>query len=125
MDVLVFIFIHVVVPIMGIALFFKTLNKYKPSEMAELYAIKLFFTFGCLGVQLILLLTSLFWNWSGMASLGTAVLIFVAPFIMGAFAYHSYKRREIVGERILLRLSMIYFAGLVFLFVMSYSMTYW
>lgn len=28
-------------------------------------------------------LTSLFWQWSGMASLGFGFLLFIAPFVMG------------------------------------------
>jgi len=54
-----------------------------------------FFIFGTYGLLLMILLTSMFWYWSGLTSLGTFALILVAPFIMGYIAYYNRNKHEI------------------------------
>jgi heme O synthase-like polyprenyltransferase len=46
------------------------------------------------GGWLLAVLTWLFWHWSGMASLGLAYLIFVAPILMIGVAWKLYDQRN-------------------------------
>jgi hypothetical protein len=41
-----------------------------------------------------LLLTALFWKWSGMASLGAVFLLFCAPIALIPITVHLYKTRK-------------------------------
>jgi hypothetical protein len=56
---------------------------------------ELFLVFSTYGGLLLVVLTSLFGAWSGMASLGTFYLILLAPFVMGLIAYRNYKLRSV------------------------------
>ncbi len=42
-------------------------------------------------------LTALFWEWSGMASLGFFYLVLVAPFVTAALAWSLHRRRALSG----------------------------
>jgi hypothetical protein len=54
-----------------------------------------FILFATYGGWLIVGLTFLLWYWSGMATLGLAYLIFIAPIVMLALAVLLYKRRNL------------------------------
>lgn len=43
---------------------------------------------------LAVILTELFWYWSGMASLGAAYLMFVAPVVMLYLAFRLHKQKN-------------------------------
>ena len=45
------------------------------------------------GGWLLVLLTSIFWKWSGMASLGVLFLVLVAPFVTAFLGWRLYQRR--------------------------------
>jgi hypothetical protein len=64
------------------------------SSVADPPTLGLFILFATYGGLLQTVLTAMFWFWSGMASLGFAYLIFVAPILMGIIAYRNYQRRE-------------------------------
>lgn len=56
--------------------------------------IELVIIFATYGGLILVVLTELFWRWSGMASLGAFYLILVAPIVMGIIAYRSrYTKR--------------------------------
>lgn len=46
------------------------------------------------GGWLLVILTWLFWSWSGMATIGLAYLVFVAPILMGYVAWRLYDQRK-------------------------------
>lgn len=52
-----------------------------------------FVLFATCGGWLVVLLTDLFWKWSGMASLGFFYLTLIAPFVTAGFALGLRKRR--------------------------------
>jgi len=53
--------------------------------------VELFMIFATYGGLLLVILTELFWKWSGMASLGTFYLILGAPIVMGLIFYRHNK----------------------------------
>jgi membrane protein insertase Oxa1/YidC/SpoIIIJ len=93
-EILTAIFIHLVVPLIGLGLFIKLRNRMTKEEINNPPTIELFIIFATYGGLLLVTLTSLFWTWSGLASLGTFYLILGAPLIMGIIAYRNYKLRR-------------------------------
>jgi len=57
--------------------------------------IELFIIFATYGGLVLVILTELFWQWSGMASLGTFYLILAAPIVMGVIVYRNWHIRTI------------------------------
>jgi hypothetical protein len=92
-EILIAIFIHIVVPSVGLGFFLRLKTKMKKEEVTSPPTIELFIIFATYGGLLLVTLTTLFWKWSGLASLGTFYLITGAPIIMGLIAYRNYKRR--------------------------------
>src|SRR4051812_8093695 len=85
--------IHLLVLFFGVGYFFvlrKNMNRVLGNGAHEFH---LFFEFICYGGLLAVLLTSLFWEWSGAASLGMFFLIFVAPVGMGIIGYKNSKKK--------------------------------
>jgi len=74
-----------------------------------------FATYGCL---LLLMLSSYFWSWSGLSSLGTFYLIFFAPILMFIIAFKYRKKRTLsIYHQITFLLSIIYLTVLILLAV--------
>lgn len=119
METIIPISIYILTPIIGLVLFFYTNKNLKPNEKKELYTLKLLIAFGNIGGLTILLLTTLFWKWSGLASLGTAFLIFIAPILMAIIAYDSFKKRKNQAEDKLFKLSISYFVFLPLIFLIA------
>jgi hypothetical protein len=67
----------------------------KKEEVTNPPCIELLLIFVTYGGLLLVALTSLFWKWSAMASLGSFYLILGAPIIMGIIAYRNYGKREL------------------------------
>ena len=59
--------------------------------------IALFILFATYGALIVLILTALFWYWSGMATLGLAYLILLAPLLTLGLAVAFYRRRRLSG----------------------------
>lgn len=86
--------IYIVLPILGLSAFLILRNKMNRNLSAP-PTLGLFILFATYGGLLQTLLTTMFWFWSGLASLGFAYLIFVAPVLMGIIAYRNYQRKEL------------------------------
>jgi heme O synthase-like polyprenyltransferase len=69
--------------------------------------------FATFGGWLVLLLTALFWEWSGMASLGFLYLVLVAPVGTAALAWSLYRRRAMSGFHRSAFVASISYSGLV------------
>ena len=82
------------VPLIGLGLFWRMKNKMIKDNISSPPILDLFIVFATYGGLLLVTLTTLFWEWSGMASLGTFYLILVAPFVMGVISYKNYKQRQ-------------------------------
>ena len=55
----------------------------------------LFWIFGIYGVALILMLTTLFWKWSGMASIGAFGLISFGSLLMIGISIINFKKKNV------------------------------
>ena len=89
------ILIHILVLSTGVFLFFRLIGKMNRERIVSPPVIDLFFLFVNYGGLLGLVLTILFWNWSGMASIGALYLILGAPIIMCIIAFRQYHKREL------------------------------
>jgi len=76
------LFIHLIVPIIGIAYFLLLVKKIKEEQISKPPILELFLLFLTYGVLIIIFLTTLVWKWSALASLGAFYLILIAPIIM-------------------------------------------
>ncbi len=89
------ILIYLALPLFGLIAFLVLVNRMKKEKVAEPPLVELFLIFATYDGLLMVFLTSVFWKWSGMASLGSAYLILVAPIVMGMIAYRNHKRKDI------------------------------
>lgn len=95
MDLFIVIFIYLIVPFLGLMAYIllvrKMLNEHFPNPPYLSY----FFCFFLYGGILQILLTGLFWRWSGLASLGAGFLVFLGPIIMGLIISNTRKKRKL------------------------------
>jgi len=73
------ILIYLVVPAIGLGAFACVLKTMRRRAIPEPPVISLFALFFLNGSLLLVVLTALFWHWSGLASLGAAFLVLVGP----------------------------------------------
>jgi hypothetical protein len=97
MSGLIPIAIYVLVPLGGLRLY-QTLDarmgRMNVPDPPRLVMAILLFTYGG---WLLVILTDIFWYWSGLASLGVLYLIAVAPIIIAGTAAGLYPRRNLSG----------------------------
>jgi hypothetical protein len=95
MEVVTSTLIYLVFPLVGLKCYLWLCQRMKDNGVASppiwAYFI-LFFTYGGL-IQIIL--TKLFWVWSGLATLGLAYLLFIAPFFLFITAILLFPNRKI------------------------------
>lgn len=103
------VLIHFVIPILGIVFYFILLHKMKKSNIQNPPTVALFLEFFICGGFLLIVLTSLFWKWSAIASLGAIFIFFIAPFIMlGLAIYYIGKRNDSKYHKITFYLASMY-----------------
>jgi hypothetical protein len=90
-----FIGIHVLVPLVGLTVFALLCRKMQRAHIQSPPFFSWLVLFATFGGWVMVCLTALFWEWSGMASLGVAVLILVAPFLTAAVAISLRKRQTL------------------------------
>jgi len=93
MEIAKAILIHLVVPLAGLQVFYWLRNRMRSSGVERPLAIHLFLTFVAYGGWLMVILTAVFWYWSGIASIGLVYLVFVAPIVMTVLAVTLYRQR--------------------------------
>ena len=93
-EIFIAVFIHLLVPLAGLSAYLLLVNKMR-RQCSDAPVVSPFLVFAIYGGVLLLLLTSLFWYWSGMASLGSAFLLVVAPFIMLGVAMRLRAKKQI------------------------------
>jgi FtsH-binding integral membrane protein len=86
--------IHLIIPLAGLICFIWLTRKMKKENVVNPPTLALFFVFATYGGLLLVLLTTLFLGWSGLASLGTLYLLVGAPVFMGSIAYDQRKNRD-------------------------------
>lgn len=120
---IVFLFIHVAIPAIGIGAYAMLTRKIKQEQTPKPPIMQLFWLFGLYGVVIILILTSLIGKWSGMASLGGFASVSVGPIIAGIIAFKVFENRSLTKYHKLTFWLSIGYLGLVFL-VISASVIY-
>jgi hypothetical protein len=102
-----------VTPAAGIACYIWLCTRMHSRDIPEPPYITYFFLFFVLGGWLMILLTALFWSWSGMASIGAFFLAFVSPFVASFVAFVLADVRSDSGfHRWAFRISLFYAAAL-------------
>jgi hypothetical protein len=92
-EILIALFIHVLVPATGYMVYERLRGRLKAAGHSERFLLHLFWLFFCHGGLLLVILTILFGEWSGMASLGGFFLILVAPILLLPGTLHLWKKR--------------------------------
>ncbi|WP_339919210.1 hypothetical protein [uncultured Flavobacterium sp.] len=118
------IVIHVIVPLIGLLFFLFLRKKIKEERVADPPIAEFFILFATYGGLLIVAITTLFWQWSGLASLGSLYLVLIAPFIMIFLAYRMKNNKIIsIYHELIYYLSTSYFiiAPLTFLILFLIS----
>jgi hypothetical protein len=87
--------IHLVAILSGLLLFVRLNKQMQREAIIDAPTAALFMIFISYGGLLMLVLTSLFWEWSPMASLGTLYLAMGAPLVMGAIAYRHKNTKNL------------------------------
>jgi hypothetical protein len=86
---------HLVVPLVGLKSYLWLCQRMKDSHIEAPPFVPLFLLFFSYGGWLMVLLTKLFWFWSGMASLDLACLVLLAPIIMLILAFLMFRQRKL------------------------------
>lgn len=94
-EIVMAVAIHLVIPLTGLLIYLRLIRKIKREKVEKPPAIDLFLTFATYGGLLLVTLTTLFWKWSGIASLGSFYLILGSPIVMGIIVYRNYKNKQL------------------------------
>lgn len=94
-EIITALVIHLILPLTGLICFLRLMKRIKDENIINAPTTELFLVFSTYGGLLLVVLTTLFWQWSGMASLGTFYLILIAPFVMGFIAYRHRQTKSI------------------------------
>lgn len=86
------IFIYFLLPLIGLWLYLMLVNKMQQQEERP-PVISLFIVFAVYGGSLQMILTALFWKWSGLASLGAIFLFLIAPLLMIGIAINNWNKK--------------------------------
>jgi len=94
-EIIIALTIHLVIPLIGLIYFIRMAIQIQKRGITNPPTAELFIIFSTYGGLLLVMLTSLFWKWSGMASIGTFYLIICAPIVMGIIAFRHRKTKTI------------------------------
>jgi len=86
--------IHLILPLVGMIYFIVLTKRMKKENLSKSTTFELFIVFISYGGLLLVTLTTLFWQWSVMASIGSIYLILGAPVAMGIIAYKNKKKKD-------------------------------
>ena len=82
MEIVKALLIHLVVPLVGLWMFMRLRDNMREAGIDNPPSVPLFIIFAAYGGWLMIVLTLLFWYWSGMAMVGTLGLLFLAPIVI-------------------------------------------
>ena len=91
MEIVIALAIYFIIPLTGLLFFLQLKKRMKRENVQNRPTIELFIIFATYGGLILVVLTELFWYWSGRASL----VIFGAPIVMGIIAYRHRHTRTI------------------------------
>ena len=87
--------VNLVVPLAGLIIFFWLRDQMREQKIERPPIVPLFIIFATYGGLLMVVLTVLLWRGSGMASLGLAYLVLLAPIVMTILAVTLYRQRRL------------------------------
>ena len=90
-DIFIALIIHLIIPLTGLLFFLRIKRQMKIENIINAPTHELFIIFSTYGGLVLVLLTTLFWKWSGMASIGTFYLSIIAPILMILVCYRQFK----------------------------------
>lgn len=109
-EIIIATLIYFIIPFIGVFMYSKLIRKMNFEKIVKPPKIDLFLIFLNYGGLLLIILTSLLWKWSGLASLGAFYLILIAPILMLITAYRNYKNKELSKYHLIIfRLSLLFF----------------
>lgn len=85
--------IYLAVPAAGAACYLRLCRRMRSLGVPDPPEGQLLLVFFNYGGWLLVLLTALFWHWSGMATAGIMYLLLVAPWLMAGVAVQTFPRR--------------------------------
>ena len=97
MSFVVGVAINLFIPLLGVIAYFLLCRRMRRIGIRSPPYLSYFILFATFGGWLLVALTGLFSEWSGMASLGFAALVFVAPFVTTGVAFSLRNRRALSG----------------------------
>jgi hypothetical protein len=101
--------VNILVPLLGIIIFVLVCRRMWGMHVQSPPFFAYFIFFATFGGWLVVFLTGLFWEWSGMASLGVFYLLFVAPFLTAGAAFSLRRRHALsIFHRVAYIANMIY-----------------
>jgi hypothetical protein len=113
--------IHIAVPLLGVVLFLLLCSRMKRAGVTAPPFVPWFILFFSIGGWLLVALTALYWEWSGMASLGVSFLILVAPCLTVASAWWLHRKRSVSAFHCFAFLGSIGYSGLMFVLVLTWA----
>jgi len=112
--------VNLVVPLTGVVAFVLLCRWMSRARIQSPPFFSYLILFANFGGWLMVLLTALFWQWSGMASLGVFYLAFAAPFLTAVLAWNLRHRRALSAfHKSAFYLSFLY-SGVIFLLVLCW-----
>jgi hypothetical protein len=93
MEIVRAILVNLVAPLVGLQIYIWLRNRIHAIGVERPPVIPLFIIFSTYGGWGMIILTLLFWYWSGMALFGLIYLVFVAPIVMTVLAVMLYHQR--------------------------------
>lgn len=94
-EIVIALAIFLILPLVGLVCFLRLRKQMNKENTPNAPTTELFIIFVTYGGLMLVALMTLFWLWSGMASLGVFYLVFIAPVIMGIIAYRHRKTRTV------------------------------
>lgn len=112
--------IHLLVPLAGVVAFGVLCRRMEQARIPSPPYLSWFVLFGSFGGWLLVVLTAMFWEWSGMASIGFVSLVLVAPLVTAVMAVYLRPRKTLSAfHRHAFTASAVY-SGMMLLLVMSW-----
>jgi hypothetical protein len=105
--------VNILTPLLGVTAFLLLCRKMQRADVQSPPIIAYFILFATFGSWLMVLLTVLFWEWSGMASLGILYLALISPLVTAGVAISLRNRRALSGFHRTAYLASIGYSGLI------------
>jgi hypothetical protein len=123
-EIFIALMIHLIFPLIGLVYFIKLKKQMKDENIEKAPIIELFLIFVTYGGLLLVSLTSLFWKWSGLASLGSLYLIIGSPIVMSIImSKFKYLRATSKYHNLTYIASLLYFIIAPLIILVLYFIT--